>query len=69
MFNRAKLMNIGFIEALRDGFDCFVFHDVDMILADDRCPYTCLSQPIHYANNVDKHQGLLYPTYFGEFTF
>ena len=35
-FNRAKLLNVGFYEAERDGFDCFMFHDVDLILEDDR---------------------------------
>ena len=30
-FNRAKLLNVGFIEALKlYDWDCFVFHDVDL---------------------------------------
>merc|ERR1712037_956377 len=29
-FNRAKLLNIGFDVAKKDGFDCFFFHDVDL---------------------------------------
>jgi hypothetical protein len=50
-FNRGLLMNIGFREALKDVqklaggrsefFDCFIFHDVDMIPEDLRVPYTC----------------------------
>lgn len=30
-FNRAKLLNVGFIEALKQyDWECFVFHDVDL---------------------------------------
>jgi beta-1,4-galactosyltransferase 1 len=37
-FNRGALMNIGFVEALKvsEDFDCFVFHDVDLLSEDDR---------------------------------
>jgi hypothetical protein len=31
-FNRAMLMNIGFVEALKIyDYQCFIFHDVDLI--------------------------------------
>jgi len=48
-FNRAKLMNVGFVEALRTyDFQCFIFHDVDLIPEDDRNLYTCpTDQPRH----------------------
>ena len=30
-FNRAKLLNVGFVEALKHyDWECFVFHDVDL---------------------------------------
>ena len=36
-FNRATLLNIGFLESSRDGdYTCFIFHDVDLIPEDDR---------------------------------
>lgn len=53
-FNRAMLMNIGFKEALnvRD-FDCFIFHDIDLLPEDDRNLYTCPVQPRHMSVAVD----------------
>lgn len=39
-FNRAALMNVGFLEALKlHHWDCFIFHDVDLIPLDDRNLY------------------------------
>ncbi|XP_033986592.1 LOW QUALITY PROTEIN: beta-1,4-galactosyltransferase 1-like [Trematomus bernacchii] len=54
-FNRAKLMNVGYAEALKDyDYDCFVFSDVDLIPMDDRNTYRCFSQPRHLSVSVDK---------------
>lgn len=62
-FNRGFLMNIGFLEALKDKiangsqpyWDCFIFHDVDMIPEDERLFYTCdPNYPVHYAVAVSK---------------
>lgn len=53
-FNRAALMNVGFIEALKlSNWDCFVFHDVDLLPLDDRNLYTCPDQPRHMSVAVD----------------
>jgi hypothetical protein len=53
-FNRAMLMNIGAAEALRqDGFQCFVFHDVDLLPEDDRNTYSCPEQPRHMSVAID----------------
>ncbi|KAE8748848.1 hypothetical protein FOCC_FOCC004442 [Frankliniella occidentalis] len=47
-FNRAMLMNIGFVEAQKlHQYDCFIFHDVDLLPEDDRNLYTCPEQPRH----------------------
>ncbi|XP_033761962.1 beta-1,4-galactosyltransferase 3-like [Pecten maximus] len=41
-FNRGKLMNVGFYEAMKIGnFDCFVFHDVDLLPENDKNLYMC----------------------------
>ncbi|XP_019899304.1 beta-1,4-galactosyltransferase 1-like [Esox lucius] len=54
-FNRAKLMNIGYTEALKEyEYDCFVFSDVDIIPMDDRNTYRCFSQPRHLSVSLDK---------------
>lgn len=54
-FNRASLMNVGFLEALKlNKWDCFIFHDVDLIPLDDRNLYRCPEQqPRHMSVAVD----------------
>uniref|UniRef100_A0AC34QG84 Galactosyltransferase N-terminal domain-containing protein n=1 Tax=Panagrolaimus sp. JU765 TaxID=591449 RepID=A0AC34QG84_9BILA len=54
-FNRAKLMNVGFVEALKVyDWQCFIFHDVDLLPEDDRNLYTCPEQPRHMSVAIDK---------------
>lgn len=54
-FNRAKLLNVGYQEALKeDNYECFVFSDVDLIPMDDRNIYKCFSQPRHLSVSMDK---------------
>lgn len=66
-FNRAKLLNIGFREALKDyDYNCFVFSDVDLIPMDDRNTYRCFSQPRHISVAMDKFGfSLPYVQFFG----
>ncbi|XP_002131986.2 uncharacterized protein LOC100186766 [Ciona intestinalis] len=54
-FNRAKLLNVGFSEALKhyNKYDCVIFHDVDLLPEDDRNIYTCSSQPKHMSIAVN----------------
>ena len=58
-FNRGLLMNIGFIESLKESnnlWDCFFFHDVDMLPEDLRNYYKCdYDLPVHYAVSVAKY--------------
>ncbi|KAK5864280.1 hypothetical protein PBY51_015536 [Eleginops maclovinus] len=66
-FNRAKLLNVGYTEALKEyDYDCFVFSDVDLIPMDDRNTYRCFSQPRHLSVSMDKFGFRLpYNQYFG----
>ncbi|XP_025602829.2 beta-1,4-N-acetylgalactosaminyltransferase bre-4 isoform X2 [Athalia rosae] len=66
-FNRAMLMNVGYVEALKEySFDCFIFHDVDLLPEDDRNLYTCPEQPRHMSVAIDKFKYRLpYPDIFG----
>ncbi|KAF3694292.1 Beta-1,4-galactosyltransferase 1 [Channa argus] len=67
IFNRAKLLNVGFVEALKEyDYECFVFSDVDLIPMDDRNTYKCFSQPRHLSVSMDKFGFRLpYNQYFG----
>ncbi|KAF5909542.1 beta-1,4-galactosyltransferase 4, partial [Clarias magur] len=67
IFNRAKLLNIGYLEALKDfNWDCFIFHDVDLIPENDHNLYTCDQQPKHLVvgRNSTGYR-LRYKGYFG----
>ena len=48
-------MNVGFNEALKVfPYDCFVFHDVDLMPQDDRINYTCNVSPQHLCVALEK---------------
>lgn len=66
-FNRASLMNVGFKEALKIApFDCFIFHDIDLLPEDERNLYTCPEYPRHMSVAIDSFQYKLpYTTIFG----
>lgn len=57
LFNRAALLNVGFLEAMKlSQWDCFIFHDVDLIPLDDRNLYRCPKQPRHMSVAIDTMQ-------------
>ncbi|XP_048469897.1 beta-1,4-galactosyltransferase 2-like [Rhincodon typus] len=66
-FNRAKLLNIGFVEASKEkDYDCFIFSDVDIVPENDRNLYRCSQNPRHLACAMDKFgYKLPYTGYFG----
>ncbi|XP_037804117.1 beta-1,4-galactosyltransferase 4-like isoform X3 [Penaeus monodon] len=54
-FNRAKLLNIGYVLAQRSGpYDCYAFHDIDCVPEDDRNLYNCADQPRHLGVGMEK---------------
>jgi hypothetical protein len=67
-FNRGMLMNIGYVEALKMNptWDCFIFHDVDLLPENDHNIYSCPVMPRHMSVAVDTmaHR-LMYPELFG----
>ncbi|NXS96918.1 B4GT4 galactosyltransferase, partial [Jacana jacana] len=69
-FNRAKLLNVGYLEALKEAnWDCFIFHDVDLVPENDFNSYMCDGQPKHLVvgRNSTGYR-LRYKGYFGGVT-
>ena len=66
-FNKALLMNAGALESNRFGdFNCFIFHDVDMLPEVAELDYSCRANPTHLSPSVSKFfYNLNYGTDFG----
>lgn len=66
-FNKARIMNAAFREALKQTtWQCFVFHDVDLVPEDDRNMYSCPTQPRHMSVAIDEMDyKLAYPELVG----
>ena len=65
-FNRGQLLNIGFNLADQEGYNNFIFHDVDLLPSDElKTYYTTVptSNPIHIAAVWDRYGSN--PKYFG----
>ena len=71
-FNRGLLMNIGFVESLNltnNKWDCFMFHDVDLLPENEQNIYSCPETPRHMSSAVSTfNYKLLYETIFGGVT-
>lgn len=66
-FNRGKLLNIGYMEALKiKPFHCFIFHDVDLMPTNPNNIYACAKEPRHMSVAIDTFSyELPYCTIFG----
>ncbi|XP_032909088.1 beta-1,4-galactosyltransferase 3-like isoform X3 [Catharus ustulatus] len=67
-FNRAKLLNVGVREAMKDEeWDCLVLHNINLVPENDYNLYICDEYyPKHMASAMDKFQYTLpYKSFFG----
>jgi hypothetical protein len=62
LFNRAKLLNIGF-DLIKDKIDYICFHDVDMIPVEADYSYSDI--PLHLATDASQFKGIYYAAYYG----
>ncbi|KAH9504473.1 Beta-1,4-galactosyltransferase 4 [Bulinus truncatus] len=70
LFNRGALHNVGFLESEKVGkFDCYIFHDVDLVPINDKNIYTCADNPVHFSVSIKyngSHDfGTMYEANFG----
>ena len=64
-FNRGKLFNSAFKEILRlDDFGCFIFHDIDMFVKNDKLLHDCAMSPFHMCSRLDQ-SNFIPPSLFG----
>jgi len=56
VFNKATMMNIGFLEASRlfPQLNCVMFQDADSLAEDDRLLMRCDERPHHYALTLSR---------------
>ena len=67
IFNRGKLLNIGFIEAKKLKCDYVIFHDVDMLPME--VDYSYSNKPLHLATNfLPEGKRTIFDEYFGGVT-
>ncbi|XP_041376373.1 beta-1,4-galactosyltransferase 4-like [Gigantopelta aegis] len=67
IFNRGLLLNVGFVEALKqDNYSCFIMHDVDSMPEVNDNLYRCSSNPVHMSTASSKNKFKLpYRSYTG----
>ena len=55
LFNKAMIMNIGFVETLKmANYGGYIFHDVDLLPRDSRISYGIPQVPTHLSAACDK---------------
>ncbi|XP_063386855.1 beta-1,4-N-acetylgalactosaminyltransferase bre-4-like [Cydia fagiglandana] len=50
-FNKGRVLNAGF-DQIKDYWECFIFHDVDLLPLDPRILYTCPKYPRYMSTKV-----------------
>ncbi|KOB68432.1 Uncharacterized protein OBRU01_18193 [Operophtera brumata] len=65
-FNRAKLLNIGAVAAMKAGYPCLVLHDVDLLPLRPANLYSCTLLPRHMSSSINQLRFVLpYLNLFG----
>lgn len=65
LFNRGKLLNIGF-DLIKDDFDYVCFHDVDLIPGNSECDYSCPDGASHLSKyRSQSNYKVIWEPYFG----
>lgn len=56
LFNKGAALNIGFLEALNFGdWNCFIFHDPDILAINDNVYYKCQDKPTHVSAAIKEY--------------
>ncbi|XP_017774070.1 PREDICTED: beta-1,4-galactosyltransferase 6 [Nicrophorus vespilloides] len=53
LFNRAKMFNVGALEAIKQNFSCLILHDVDLLPLSSGNIYACSKFPRHMSSSLD----------------
>lgn len=62
------MFNIGYLEAKKDyPYDCIVFHDVDLIMENDRNLYKCRNRPMQLSSLISGQNYTINWAMFGRF--
>ncbi|XP_072931498.1 beta-1,4-N-acetylgalactosaminyltransferase bre-4-like [Epargyreus clarus] len=65
-FNRAKLLNVGAVAAMRAGYPCLILHDVDLLPLRPANLYACTERPRHMSSSINRFRFVLpYLNQFG----
>ena len=64
-FNRASLINVGFLEAISNKFDYIAMHDVDLLPLNDNLNYSYPSEGPFHVSASGLHPTYNYKTFIG----
>ncbi|KAK5640457.1 hypothetical protein RI129_011268 [Pyrocoelia pectoralis] len=52
-FNRAQMLNVGALEAMKMNYSCLILHDVDLFPLNLQNIYACFKKPRHMSSSID----------------